>query len=77
MDSMEPPNHGASEELIAQRRKLAERKYQHRELDLEIQRLEANPWSDQFLIRRLKKQKLQLKERIELLKDEMIPDLDA
>ncbi len=50
---------------------------QHRVLDDKIIDLQSRPWQNQLLLQRLKKEKLLLKEAIERLKDEMIPDLNA
>ena len=50
---------------------------QHRALDDKIIDLQSRPWQNQLLVRWLKKEKLRLKEAIERLKDEMIPDLNA
>lgn len=50
---------------------------QHRELDQEIASLYEFPYRDQLLLQRLKKKKLLLKDAIERLKDELIPDLNA
>jgi hypothetical protein len=49
----------------------------HRSLDERIKELYRFPYRDQLLLQRLKKQKLQLKDMIERLKDELIPDLNA
>lgn len=49
----------------------------HRALDGEIARLEAFPYQDQLRIRRLKKDKLRLKETIQRVRTLLIPDLDA
>ncbi len=49
----------------------------HRELDAEIAGLEAFPYQDQFLLRRLKKEKLRLKDTIARVRTLLIPDLDA
>lgn len=49
----------------------------HRQLDLEISRLYDFPFVDQLEIQRLKKRKLRLKNTIETLKGQLIPDLDA
>lgn len=49
----------------------------HRALDDQITDLQSKPWSNQLLIQRLKKEKLRLKDVIERLKDDLIPDLDA
>ena len=49
----------------------------HRALDNKITELHSYPYQNQILLQRLKKQKLMLKDAIERLKDEMIPDLNA
>jgi len=49
----------------------------HRELDVEIAELERFPYQDQLLLRRLKKEKLRLKDSIQRLRTLLIPDLDA
>jgi hypothetical protein len=49
----------------------------HRELDAEILQLEAFPYQDQLQLRRLKKEKLRLKETVQRLRTLLIPDLDA
>jgi hypothetical protein len=46
-------------------------------LDQKIIELQSRPWQNQLLVQRLKKEKLRLKEVIERLKGEMIPDLNA
>ena len=49
----------------------------HRALDGEIARLEQFPYQDQLLLRRLKKEKLRLKDSIQRVRTMLIPDLDA
>lgn len=49
----------------------------HRALDLKIAELYTFPYQNQILVQRLKKEKLSLKDAIERLKDDMIPDLNA
>lgn len=49
----------------------------HRDLDVKIARLELFPYQDQLLLRRLKKDKLRIKDCIQRLRTAMIPDLDA
>jgi len=56
---------------------MAEMKLRHRELDRQIRLLEDNPFADQLAIRRMKKEKLRLKDQIALLRTRLIPDLDA
>ena len=50
---------------------------EHRDLDDAIKALEERGTADQFTVRRLKKQKLVLKERIVALEDQMTPDIIA
>lgn len=57
--------------------RLAEMQLEHRDLDLVINRLSAEPFPDQLQLRRLKKRKLLLKDQIAHLKSDLIPDLDA
>lgn len=50
---------------------------QHRELDDEAQALEASAAPDLLAVRRLKKRKLLLKDRIALIEDRLLPDIIA
>jgi hypothetical protein len=50
---------------------------EHRDLDTEIVRLELLPVADQLTIKRLKKRKLALKDRITMLEDRLLPDIIA
>ncbi len=50
---------------------------QHRDLDEAITAMEDRGTSDQLTIRRLKKQKLQLKDVIALIEDRLTPDIIA
>ena len=50
---------------------------EHRDLDEAISALEATGRPDQLTLRRLKKQKLQLKDRIQLIEDQLLPDIIA
>lgn len=50
---------------------------EHRDLDLVIVHLIENPPPDDLLIRRLKKRKLVLKDRILLLEAQLVPDIPA
>jgi hypothetical protein len=56
---------------------LAALQERHRALDTEIARLEEFPYQDQLLLRRLKKDKLRLKDSIQRVRTMLIPDLDA
>jgi hypothetical protein len=75
-DHIEQDQAAANEELSAAER-LVLLESQHRSLDQKIIELQARPWQNQLLVQRLKKEKLRLKEVIERLKGEMIPDLNA
>ena len=50
---------------------------QHRDLDEAIEALQAKGTSDQLTIKRLKKQKLKLKDLIRLIEDRLTPDIIA
>ena len=59
------------------RDQLNEIEIEHRDLDLVIAHLLENPPPDELLIRRLKKRKLGLKDRIILLEQMLTPDIPA
>ena len=50
---------------------------EHRDLDAAIEALERAPPADQLQVRRLKKRKLWLRDRISLVEDQMTPDIIA
>ena len=50
---------------------------EHRDLNDAIDALQENRRGDQLMLRRLKKQKLQLKDQIAAIKDELTPDIIA
>ena len=50
---------------------------EHRELDAEIQRLQADPAHEELTLKRLKKRKLQLRDCITKLESMLIPDEPA
>ncbi|MDR1994636.1 DUF465 domain-containing protein [Azonexus sp.] len=56
---------------------LHELRTEHHDLDLVITHLVDNPPPDELLIRRLKKRKLLLKDRILLLEQMLVPDIPA
>jgi len=56
---------------------LTEMKVEHQDLDESIARLEQAPPHDELLLRRLKKRKLQLKDRIAAIERMLGPDLIA
>jgi hypothetical protein len=59
------------ENLIVQ---LQELRLEHRDLDEAIDRLEASPTLDDLLLRRMKKRKLHLKDRISIIERLLEPD---
>ncbi|NVO54383.1 DUF465 domain-containing protein [Rhodobacteraceae bacterium B1Z28] len=50
---------------------------QHRDLDEAIEALQAKGTADQLTLKRLKKQKLRLKDIIRLIEDRLTPDIIA
>jgi len=66
-----------SEDIAALRLKLHELQIEHRDLDEIIARLLQTPPHDDLMLRRLKKRKLQLKDRIALLERMIEPDIPA
>lgn len=54
--------------------RLAELRTEHRDLDLAISRLDESPPEDELLLRRLKKRKLMLKDRITMIEGMLSPD---
>jgi len=59
------------------REELVNLRAEHRKLDDEIVALEGNPSADQLLVKRLKKKKLVLKDRITQIEDKLLPDIIA
>jgi len=66
-----------SDDIAALRLKLHEMQVEHRDLDDIIGRLRQTPSHDDLMLRRLKKRKLQLKDRIALLERMIEPDIPA
>ncbi len=64
-----------SDEVL--RVELAEFRRQHRDLDEAIKALEEKGTGDRFTIKRLKQQKLRLKDRITWIEDRLTPDIIA
>ena len=50
---------------------------EHRDLDADIVALEAMTTSDQLQIKRLKKRKLAIRDRITAIEDQLLPDIIA
>jgi hypothetical protein len=59
------------------REELAKLRTDHRALDQEIALIEAAAHANQLLVKRLKRKKLQLKDQITALEDELLPDIIA
>lgn len=59
------------------REELARLRSEHRTLDDEIVALENSALADQLNIKRLKKKKLVLKDRITAIEDQLLPDIIA
>jgi hypothetical protein len=59
------------------RAQLQELRVEHRDLDEAISRLAGAPPADELILRRLKKRKLHLKDRIALIERMLEPDVPA
>lgn len=71
---MEPNDATDTPEVLQAR--LVELRSEHRDLDLAISRMAQNPPEDQLLLRRLKKRKLLIKDRITALERVLDPEPD-
>ena len=58
-------------------KQLEELQETHRKLDDEITELGRNNWENEFILARLKKQKLQLRDQISDIEAELYPDMPA
>jgi hypothetical protein len=65
------------EEVSNLQAQLHELNLEHRDLDQVIAHLAVSPPPDDLLVRRLKKRKLALKDRILLLEEMLVPDIPA
>lgn len=65
------------EEFSSLKAELNELRVEHRDLDQVITQLTEAPPTDQLLVRRLKKRKLGLKDRILMLEGMLEPDIPA
>jgi hypothetical protein len=63
--------------IFGNRARLKELRVEHRDLDFAITELSRNATADQLRVRRLKKQKLRLRDQITRLESQLIPDLNA
>lgn len=59
------------------REELVKLRAEHRDLDDEIVTLEATGTAEQLLVKRLKKRKLAIKDRISVVEDQLLPDIIA
>ncbi|MCK9388601.1 MAG: DUF465 domain-containing protein [Sulfuritalea sp.] len=71
---MEPTDTSDSPEVL--QASLVELRIEHRDLDAAISRMTLTPPEDQLLLRRLKKRKLLIKDRISVLERMLDPDPD-
>lgn len=62
---------------VAIEKRLIELQIEHRDLDQVLDRLILAPVLDELQLRRLKKRKLQLKDAIALLQQQLTPDIPA
>ena len=75
MNDDDPPAFAA--DMEASRRRLAQLRQQHEDLDASVQALEAVGHADQIRIARLKKRKLGLRDEMARLEDALLPDIIA
>lgn len=68
---------GSVEDLEELKRRLAELKTEHRDLDDVIARLIEHAPFDQIQLQRLKKRKLSLKDQMSRLESQLLPDIIA
>ena len=59
------------------REELTRLRQEHRDLDAAIAALQASPAPDLLQLQRLKKRKLQLRDRIKFVEDQITPDIIA
>jgi hypothetical protein len=59
------------------RANLARLLQEHRDLDVAIEALQNTPGADVLQVQRLKKRKLQLRDRITFIEDQLTPDIIA
>ena len=65
------------DDVTSLRQRLDELRLEHRDLDDAIARLADNPVEDELMLRRLKKRKLMLKDKIHHLEGLLVPDIPA
>lgn len=59
------------------RDELVKLRAEHRELDDQIILIEGSTTADQLLVKRLKKKKLSIKDRMTAIEDQLLPDIIA
>jgi hypothetical protein len=59
------------------RAQLARLRQEHRDLDAAIDALQQSPGSDVLQVQRLKKRRLQLRDRMNAIEDQLTPDIIA
>ena len=74
---MEESGDNIDRELFRNIQKLRALRIEHRDLDEVISRLSMDIHIDELQLKRLKKRKLQLKDQIQQLESQRIPDLNA
>ena len=72
---MNAPNEMETDEVLRVQLEVLRR--EHRDLDQAILALEESGRADPLALRRLKKQKLMLKDRISAIEDQLTPDIIA
>jgi hypothetical protein len=65
------------EEETELKTQLARLRQEHRDLDAAIEALQETPGSDILQVQRLKKRKLQLRDRMTFIEDQLTPDIIA
>ena len=64
-------------EIEASKYKIITMQVEHHDLDVVITKLSEKPYPDQLQLKRLKKRRLQLKDIITKLKEQLVPDILA
>jgi hypothetical protein len=67
----------ADNDDVNYREELTRLRQEHRDLDAAIAALQASPAPDLLQLQRLKKRKLQLRDRIQFVEDQITPDIIA
>ena len=67
----------SADQDVAMRVRIAKLRQEHQDLDAAVHALEQGQNADQIQIARLKKKKLNLRDEIKLLEDQLTPDIIA